>query len=115
MGININQPSFPAELRNPVSLRQITGRTFNTVELARKLCLILDQNYNELIDTGFSPIYQLYTSHLYKKDQVVRFKKGPRTFEATIKTVSPEGRLIVQHATEEELMWGEVEWVLPAK
>lgn len=112
MGININQPSFAEELKNPVSLRQITGRTFDTVELAKELCLILDQHFNELIDTGFDHIYQLYTSHLYKKGQVVRFKKGSRTFEATIKTISPEGRLIVQHATEEEFMWGEVEWQL---
>jgi BirA family biotin operon repressor/biotin-[acetyl-CoA-carboxylase] ligase len=115
MGININQPSFDEELKNPVSLRQITGKTFDTLELAKELCLILDQHFNELIDTGFDHIYQLYTGHLYKKGQLVRFKKGPRTFEARIINVSPEGRLIVQHATEEEFIWGEIEWIIPSK
>ena len=113
-GININQPAFPPDLKNPVSLRQITGKTFQATDLAKEVCLILDQHFNELLDSGFDHIYQLYTSHLYKKGQAVRFKKGSRTFEATVLNVSPEGRLIVQHATEEEFMWGEVEWVLAA-
>jgi BirA family biotin operon repressor/biotin-[acetyl-CoA-carboxylase] ligase len=115
IGVNINQPSFHEELKNPVSLRQITGKTFDTLELAKELCLILDQHFNELIDAGFDHIYQLYTDHLYKKGQQVRFKKGPRSFEATVINVSPEGRLIVQHATEEEFIWGEVEWIIPQK
>ena len=114
-GININQPSFSAELKNPVSLRQVTGRTFQTVDLAKEVCHILDQHCTELIKSGFDHIYQLYSQHLYKKGEAVRFKKGSRTFEAKVLNVSPQGGLIVQHATEEEFMWGEVEWLLPGK
>ena len=36
IGININQTLFPASLPNPVSLKQITGKTFNVVELGKR-------------------------------------------------------------------------------
>jgi BirA family biotin operon repressor/biotin-[acetyl-CoA-carboxylase] ligase len=111
MGININQTSFP-ELPNAVSLSQITGKQFHTIDLARELCQILQNNFALLAREGFDKTYRTYISRLYKKDQPVRFKKGSRSFEAVVKTVSPEGRLVVQHAMEEEFTLGEVEWVL---
>lgn len=111
VGININQASFSGELKNPVSLRQITGKSFDTVELAKELCSILDRRFQGLIQEGFAETYQFYNDHLYKKDKTVRFKKGARTFEALVKSVSIEGQLIVQHATEEAFDWGSVEWV----
>ncbi|HMI59907.1 MAG TPA: biotin--[acetyl-CoA-carboxylase] ligase, partial [Puia sp.] len=52
IGININQVEFPASARNPVSLRQITGRTFRAAELARELGSCLDQRYSALIGAG---------------------------------------------------------------
>jgi BirA family biotin operon repressor/biotin-[acetyl-CoA-carboxylase] ligase len=112
VGININQGNFPADMKNPVSLRQITGRSFDTVALAKELCAILDKHFSHLIQHGPEAIYRYYNDHLYKKGQPVRFKKGSRLFEAQIQSVSPEGKLVVKHATEEELAWGEVEWVL---
>jgi BirA family biotin operon repressor/biotin-[acetyl-CoA-carboxylase] ligase len=112
IGININQPAFDPALKNPVSLKQITGSNFNTLELAKELCFILDRNYRVLSEEGFETIYHSYNLHLYKKNQLVRFKKGARSFEALVKKVSPEGALVVQHAIEEEFSWGELEWVI---
>ena len=40
----------------------------------------------------------------------MRLKKDSRVFEAMIKSVSPEGKLVVQHSIEEEFNFGEVEW-----
>src|SRR5688572_2022740 len=37
IGININQTSFDPALPNPVSLKQITGKNFNVIQLAREL------------------------------------------------------------------------------
>lgn len=114
IGINVNQTIFEGELRNPVSLKQITGRDFKPVDLAKELCLLLDDKFNHLITFGFEAIYSTYLSFLYKKNRLVKLKKGNRVFEATIKTVSPTGRLIVQHAIEEEFGFGEIEWDIPA-
>ncbi len=117
IGININQPHFPADLPNPVSLKQITGKDFDTVELAKELCGILDKKFNELINDGFENIYQQYLLHLYKKNEIVKLKKDNRDFEAIIKTITPAGKLVVQHSMEEDPIaigfdFGEVEWLV---
>jgi len=113
IGININQQAFPEQLINPVSLKQVTGSVFKPVEMSKELCHVLDTKFNDLISLGFDAIYSSYLSFLYKKNEQVKFKKGSRVFEATIKSVSPGGKLIVQHAIEEEFDFGEIEWVIP--
>lgn len=112
IGININQTSFPSHLPNPVSLKQITGKDFEAIKIAQQLCEILEKKFTLLMNDGFENIYTTYIDHLYKKDQVVKLKKGSRVFEATIRSVSPSGKLIVQHAIEEEFDFGEIEWVM---
>jgi BirA family biotin operon repressor/biotin-[acetyl-CoA-carboxylase] ligase len=112
MGININQTVFPSELTNPVSLKQITGKNFNEVELAKELCVYLEKYYLKLAGEDFGSIHELYVAQLYKKNSFVKLKKGSRVFEAMIKSVSPSGKLIVQHAIEEEFEFGEIEWLI---
>ena len=115
IGININQTIFPADLPNPVSLKQITGQHFNAVALAKELCAVLNEKFTELINNGFENIYEQYLLHLYKRNAIVKLKKDSRVFEATIKTVSPLGKLIVQHSMEEDpiaIGFEEIEWVL---
>jgi BirA family biotin operon repressor/biotin-[acetyl-CoA-carboxylase] ligase len=112
IGININETSFPPELPNPVSLKQITGKNFDTVELAKEICRLFNDRFRKLINGGFEDIYMEYLSHLYKINEKVKLRKDNRVFEATIKTVSPAGKLILQHSIEEEFDFGTVEWII---
>ncbi len=121
IGININQTAFPSYLVNPVSLKQITGKNFDVIALAKELCGILEKNFIVLQRGDFEKIYSLYLSQLYKKGATVKLKKDNRVFEATIISVSPVGKLIVHpdsHASFEEdpttigFDFGEVEWVM---
>lgn len=116
IGININQTAFPSYLVNPVSLKQITGKDFDVITLAKELCGILDKNFIVLQRGGFENIYLLYVSQLYKKGATVKLKKDNRVFSATIVSVSPVGKLIVQTGSpggiEEEFDFGEIEWVM---
>lgn len=112
VGININQTHFPSILSNPVSLKQITGKDHPPAELAKELCRILDTKFSGLKHYGFEKIYSNYLDNLYKKGDLVRFKKDNRTFEAIIKTVTASGKLVVQHNLEEEFDFGEVEWII---
>lgn len=111
IGININQTEYPPELQNPVSLKQITGRTYSPIELSKELCQLLDLYYHKLINNGFSAIYECYQQNLYKKNKPVRLKKGNRVFEALILGVAENGQLVTQHGIEERFDFGEVEWV----
>ena len=112
IGININQTSFDPEIKNPVSLKQITGKPFDPVELAKELCTLLDKRFTELVESGFENIFSSYLANLYKRKETVKLKKGSQVFEALIEGVSPTGKLITQHSIGEEFGFGEVEWVI---
>jgi len=112
IGININQGAFPIYLANPVSLKQITGKNFDPVTLAKEICEELNKKFEELILEGFEKIYKEYLTYLYKINENVKFRKDNRLFEATIKGVTPQGRLLVAHSIEEEFDFGEVEFVI---
>jgi len=112
IGININQSVFDPDLPNPVSLRQITGKNFEPIELAKELCSIIENNYQLLIAGNFEMLFNKYLTHLYKKDEKVKLKKATRVFETTIKGVSETGQLITQHSIEERFEFGEVEWII---
>ncbi len=112
MGININQSEFDSSLKNPVSLKQITGKNFDPLALAYELYGLVLSRWEELLKNGFDNILAAYNARLYKKDETVKLKKASRIFEAKILRVTAEGRLLVQHSVEEELEHGSVEWVL---
>jgi BirA family biotin operon repressor/biotin-[acetyl-CoA-carboxylase] ligase len=48
IGININQTLFPAQVANAVSLKQITGKTYNVVDLAKELCSFIEIRWQQL-------------------------------------------------------------------
>jgi BirA family biotin operon repressor/biotin-[acetyl-CoA-carboxylase] ligase len=112
IGININQTGFDPDLPNPVSLKQINGKVYEPIELAKELCSIIEMNYQLLIVGKFMTLLNKYQTHLYKKDEKVKLKKGTRVFETTIKGVSETGQLITQHSIEERFEFGEAEWIL---
>ena len=112
IGININQTDFDPDLPNPVSLKQITAKNYEPIELAKELCSIIEVNYQSLIAGNFMILFNKYQTHLYRKDEKVKLKKGTRVFETTIKGVSETGQLITQHSIEERFEFGELEWAL---
>jgi len=110
MGININQTSFPENLRNAVSLKQITGKTQDVIELAKELCQHVEKRYRQLL--AGNDLVAEYNQHLFMRDQIVTLKKDNRVFSATIKDVTPTGELVVMTAMEEHFGFGEIEWIL---
>lgn len=113
IGINVNQTEFGELGSKAVSLKQITGLNFQTVNLARELCLILEEKYRLMLSQP-SIIVKEYKKHLYKLNSTVVLKKGSRVFEAEFKDVNNSGQMVVQHALEEKFDVGEVEWLINA-
>jgi BirA family transcriptional regulator, biotin operon repressor / biotin---[acetyl-CoA-carboxylase] ligase len=111
IGININQTEFPATARNPISLRQITGQSYDAVQLARELGSCLDRRYREL-EAGISGLVAQYNTRLYRLGQVVRLRKDNVTFDTVVTGVSAQGQLLTKDVLEREFSFGEVEWVI---
>jgi BirA family biotin operon repressor/biotin-[acetyl-CoA-carboxylase] ligase len=110
IGLNINQTVFDKNLKNAVSLKQITGKTFDVIKLAKELHALI----MEKLALPLSPrkILQHYNTHLYKINELVSLKSAGAKFETVIKEVSAEGRLVTVDAIVREFDFGEVEWVL---
>ena len=113
IGININQIYFDAALPNPVSLKQITGKEYNVIVLARELYNCLMMRFEELPNKTPNEFVNEYQQYLYKINEKVRLKKGNAVFETTITGVNTQGQLITQAAIEQVFNFGEIEWVLP--
>ena len=100
IGININQPSFPEDLPNPVSLRQITG-TDNDIDniadiFVREFFLL----YREFQDGKTAQIEDEYMLDLYRVNDYYWFKDESGNFKAKIKEVLPSGHLMLETMTE---------------
>ncbi|GAC1482182.1 MAG: biotin--[acetyl-CoA-carboxylase] ligase [Flavisolibacter sp.] len=111
IGLNINQTSFLNMEDRAVSLKQISGKTYNPLQLAQELCLFLQMGYEKLLLNPLNIIEQ-YKKSLYKMNQKTQFKKDNRIFSAVVKSVTSEGLLVLEHAIEEEFRVGEIEWII---
>lgn len=112
IGININQTNFPEMSNFPVSLKQITGKTFDPIELAKELCVLLENRLRAVETKSIEVELENYNALLYRHSTTARFRKGNITFDATIKGVNRQGQLILEHGIEEAINYGEIEWVL---
>jgi BirA family biotin operon repressor/biotin-[acetyl-CoA-carboxylase] ligase len=111
-GININQTLFPDTARNPVSLKQITGRSFDAVALTHELGTYLEIRYQQLLTGRADILVAEYNQRLFRKDQPVRLKKEQAVFETVIKGVTATGELIARDTLERRFGFGEVEWLI---
>jgi len=110
IGLNVNQTMFPDFLPQAVSLKQITGQHYDVLQTAKQLTGMVQNKYDQLHHNK-AAITDEYNSVLYKLGEPVKLKAGNVIFNATIKGVSRQGRLIIKNSVEQELNWGEVEWV----
>ena len=111
IGININQTNFDLVTNFlPVSLKQITGKDFDVIELSRELCTEVLKSINELKNNGFEKMLSEYNKNLFKLNKKVKLKKDNIVFETTLKGVSPHGDLITADTLERQFDFDEVEW-----
>ena len=112
IGINVNQTVFDEQLRNPVSIKQITGKNWDIIELAKELCDCLEQRYSVLTTKNPNKILEEYNAVLYKLNEKVKLKKDNAVFETLIKGITPEGKLVTKDTMERTFNFGEIEWII---
>ena len=112
MGININQTTFDTIEGKPVSLKQITGKSFDPISLAKELCQHLEHRFLVLENKPFDQLLSAYNDQLYKKDELVPFKRNNILFQAKVNGVDKDGQLLIMHGVEERIRFGELTWLL---
>jgi len=111
IGLNINQTIFPDHLPNPVSLKQVNGRTHDPGQLAKELCKYVESRFNQLLNGQHQMLLDEYHELLYKRNQWVRLRQGTVVLGTLVKRVTSQGRLVTEHKVEQEFDVGEVEWI----
>ena len=111
IGININQTLFTEVLAHAVSLKQITGKTYNVIDLAKELCACLESRWKNLQLTSAGELLQEYCSHLYRKGQEVAFKKDAVKFHGKVEGVNLQGELLISTGEVNAYSFGTIEWV----
>ena len=74
IGINVNQKKFTSHAPNPVSLLQITGKSYNITHLLNGVVQRIIAYYILLKEGGESEINQKYHNTLFRKDGMHRYR-----------------------------------------
>jgi BirA family biotin operon repressor/biotin-[acetyl-CoA-carboxylase] ligase len=112
IGININQTEFDPDLLNPVSLKQITGKEYDVIAMARSLHDFVMNRINSIATQPAATVLKEYNQHLYKLNEVVKLKKDSAVFNTTVNGVSLQGKLQTTDTIERQFDFGEVKWVI---
>lgn len=116
IGINVNQDHFPEELKQAVSLKQVTGKNYDCLELANELAGRIFNRFKAL-ETGFEAtsmaVLEQYNRFLYKQNEPVTFCDEQGTvFPAVVKAVNSEGRLLLDGAPKPLYDFGALSWLI---
>jgi BirA family transcriptional regulator, biotin operon repressor / biotin---[acetyl-CoA-carboxylase] ligase len=91
IGININQETFPADIRNPVSLKTATGKDHDRDKCLKDLLYDLDKRYRILLYGDRKDIHNEYIRRLYRFNEPGKYRAGKKVFTGRISDVSASG------------------------
>ena len=113
MGVNINQTVFGTGLQKAVSLKQMTGKTFQVPALAKELCNHIEAALQMVVDKGPGTLLELYNNALYKKGEQVQLDIEGKKITATICRVLSNGHLEIEteNGSKQSHALGAIQWL----
>jgi BirA family biotin operon repressor/biotin-[acetyl-CoA-carboxylase] ligase len=114
IGFNINQEKFPESLRNPVSLRMLTGKSHDLDGCLGLLASDLDKRYKQLIAGDSEVIKREYLSKIYRRNAWGEFRDSNGIYTGKILTVHDDGQIVIerQDGTQSKYYFKETEFIL---
>lgn len=114
LGLNVNETDFPADLPNPVSLSQITGKQYDVNEIAARLLFICQSSYSVLKEENWVSLENDFLSHLYRMEEWSSFIIENQEVEAKITGIDVYGRLLLEGRAGEKWCCGmkEIKFVI---
>lgn len=115
VGINLNQEIFRSSAPNPVSLKQITGLTYDREEVLHQFLSRFHAYYLLLLQENEDEIRACYHSALYRNDGFYLYEDSESRFEAAIEDIEPTGhlRLRLRDNTLRRYAFKEVGFIFP--
>ncbi|MDR1624885.1 MAG: biotin--[acetyl-CoA-carboxylase] ligase [Tannerellaceae bacterium] len=96
IGINLNQTLFESSAPNPVSLIQITGKTYDKQDVLNRFLRIFYAYYLLVLQEKFTEIKDTYMQALYRKEGYHPFSDPAGSFSARIYDIETTGHLLLQ-------------------
>lgn len=114
IGLNINQTLFTSDAPNPVSLKQITNKTYSVDQEIIRLRNSIRFFYEKLKNRKFTEINSDYLKCLYRYNETHTFKKDNELFKAKITGISDFGylQLLTEHGKKLEFDFKEIEFMI---
>ncbi|MFC2096308.1 biotin--[acetyl-CoA-carboxylase] ligase [Bacteroidota bacterium] len=114
IGLNLNQIAFVSEAPNPLSLQQITGRTYSIDQEIIKLRNNIRFFYDKLRAGKYDEINKDYLKCLYRFNELHTFSSSNKNFKAKITGISEYGHLQVTTESQEpkEFDFKEIEFII---
>ena len=118
VGLNVNQASFTSHAPNPISLFQILGHEVEREALLQEIIRHFTELYTQYTSPtpslSRSALHERYTTLLYRKGIEAMYHDTYGPFAATLRTVEPDGRLILedQQGTSRSYLFKEVTYEL---
>jgi BirA family biotin operon repressor/biotin-[acetyl-CoA-carboxylase] ligase len=95
IGINVNQTAFSGNAPNPVSMAQVTGRSYDRTDLMEDFRQQFARQSARVNNLCFDPIHRDYLQSVYRKGGYYRYADKDGPFEAKIDDIEPSGHLIL--------------------
>lgn len=116
IGLNVNQEVFSSCAPNPVSLKQVTGRSFDREQLMDSLLRKISCRYGQLKAGEYERISQAYQASLYRKDGFHCYEDLNGRFHARLQGVDEDGTLHLATAQGEDRRYAfkEVSFINPS-
>lgn len=92
VGLDVNQPVFHSDAPNPVSMYQITGKTYDRETLLSDFI----EAYGQHLSLSAEAIDDAFHASLYRRGIPTRFRHAEGEFEGIIEGTDPDGRLRIR-------------------
>lgn len=113
IGINVNQCFSDHPDLKASSIFDLTGEKNDPEALAKELHIRLMNETDNCNENMIFHLTESYNNHLYKKDDLVRLKKGNLSFETIVTGVDENGLLKTKaNGVEKRFQNGELEWLI---
>lgn len=97
IGINTNQTVFSNDIPNPVSLKMLTGKDWDTESCLDEVMKQLLFHYQKLQSGNMDYIRQQYLKHLWGFQKKMHFIREGQSMIATVLGVDENGKLLLEN------------------